>query len=101
MDLLIERMKKYGSLSLATRHSGQLGGIGAWAERQAHERIVSVHFVNTSGFGIIVAPHGGSDRRLPPQRLQSTAPQSFWTWPLRLLPKENPNDAQQGRTPSQ
>jgi uncharacterized oxidoreductase len=26
--------------------------------------LVSLHFVNSSGFGILVAPHGGSDRRL-------------------------------------
>ena len=30
----------------------------------AEQGLASVHFVNTSGFGILVAPFGGSDRRL-------------------------------------
>ena len=30
----------------------------------AERGLASVHFVNTSGFGILVAPFGGSDRRL-------------------------------------
>ena len=64
MDMLIDRVGKHGSVSLAIRNSGHLGRIGAWAEKLAHAGIVSVHFVNTSGFGILVAPHGGSDRRL-------------------------------------
>ena len=74
MDVLIERVKKYGSVSLAIRNSGHLGRIGAWAEKLAHERIVSVHFVNTSGYGILVAPHGGSDRRLSANPIAAGAP---------------------------
>ena len=63
-DLIMDRVGEHGSVSLAIRNSGHLGRIGAWAERLAHAGIVSVHFVNTSGFGILVAPHGGSDRRM-------------------------------------
>ena len=36
--------------------------------------LVSVHFVNTSGFGILVAPHGGSDRRLSANPIAAGAP---------------------------
>lgn len=74
MDLLAERVKKHGSVSLGIRNSGHLGRIGAWAERLARERIVSVHFVNTSGFGILVAPHGGSDRRLSANPIAAGTP---------------------------
>ena len=44
-------------------NSGHLGRIGAWPELLAGRGLASIHFVNTSGFGILVA-HGGSDRRL-------------------------------------
>ena len=37
-------------------------------------RLASFHFVNTSGFGILVAPHGGSDRRLSANPLAAGAP---------------------------
>ena len=34
----------------------------------------SIHFVNTSGFGILVAPHGGTDRRLSANPIAAGAP---------------------------
>ena len=74
MDMLIDRVGEHGSVSLAIRNSGHLGRIGAWAERLAHAGIVSVHFVNTSGFGILVAPHGGSDRRMSANPIAAGAP---------------------------
>jgi hydroxycarboxylate dehydrogenase B len=60
----IERAAREGMAVLAIRNSGHLGRIGAWAEQAAAAGLLSLHFVNTSGFGILVAPHGGSDRRL-------------------------------------
>ena len=36
--------------------------------------LASFHFVNTSGFGILVAPHGGSDRRLSANPLAAGVP---------------------------
>ena len=59
---------------MAIRNSGHLGRIGAWPEQLAAAGLVSVHFVNTSGFGILVAPFGGSDRRLSANPIAAGAP---------------------------
>jgi len=40
----------------------------------AAEGLVSMHFVNTSGFGMLVAPHGGSDRRLSANPIAAGVP---------------------------
>lgn len=64
MQLAMARARTFGFCVLGIRNSGHLGRIGAWAEQLATAGLASVHFVNTSGFGILVAPHGGSDRRL-------------------------------------
>jgi uncharacterized oxidoreductase len=59
----IAKAKQHGVALVALRNTGHLGRIGAWAEMAAAQGLVSMHFVNTSGFGMLVAPHGGSDRR--------------------------------------
>jgi uncharacterized oxidoreductase len=64
MAIAIEHAQKHGLCAIGIRNSGHLGRIGAWAEQLADAGLASFHFVNTSGFGILVAPHGGSDRRL-------------------------------------
>ncbi len=64
MQMLIDRVKNTGFAVAAIRNSAHLGRIGAWAEQLANAGFPSFHFVNTSGYGILVAPHGGSDRRL-------------------------------------
>ena len=64
MQLGAERAQRNGLCAIGIRNSGHLGRIGAWPEQLAKAGLASVHFVNTSGFGILVAPHGGSDRRL-------------------------------------
>ena len=64
LSMAIERAYAKGIAILAIKESGHLGRIGAWAELTVEKGMASVHFVNTSGFGILVAPHGGSDRRL-------------------------------------
>ena len=64
MEIAVARARAHGFSVTAIRNSGHLGRIGAWAEYLANAGLVSFHFVNTSGFGILVAPHGGSDRRL-------------------------------------
>jgi hydroxycarboxylate dehydrogenase B len=58
------RASRDGFVLVGLRNSGHLGRIGAWAEFLANRGFLSLHFVNSSGFGILVAPHGGSDRRL-------------------------------------
>ncbi len=74
MELAADRAHKHGMASLAIRNSGHLGRIGAWPELLAQRGLASVHFVNTSGFGILVAPHGGSDRRLSANPIAAGVP---------------------------
>jgi hydroxycarboxylate dehydrogenase B len=70
----VDLAKRDGIAVLAIRNSAHLGRIGAWAEQAVQAGLVSVHFVNTSGFGILVAPHGGSDRRLSANPIAAGVP---------------------------
>ncbi len=63
-QLGIEKAGKHGVAVIALRNAGHLGRIGDWAEMAAHNGMISLHFVNTSGAGMLVAPFGGIDRRL-------------------------------------
>ncbi len=74
MAIAAERAHAHGFAVMAIRNTGHLGRIGAWPEQLAAAGLVSVHFVNTSGFGILVAPHGGSDRRLSANPIAAGVP---------------------------
>jgi len=74
MDIAIAKARTSGVCALAIRNSGHLGRIGAWAEQTAQAGLASIHFVNTSGFGILVAPFGGTDRRLSANPIAAGAP---------------------------
>lgn len=74
MELAAERARLHGMAAMAIRNSGHLGRIGAWPELLAQRGYASIHFVNTSGFGILVAPHGGADRRLSANPIAAGAP---------------------------
>ncbi|HSV18355.1 MAG TPA: malate/lactate/ureidoglycolate dehydrogenase [Casimicrobiaceae bacterium] len=74
MKVAIGNARQSGICALGIRNSGHLGRIGAWAEQAAHAGLASIHFVNTSGFGILVAPFGGSDRRLSANPIAAGAP---------------------------
>jgi len=74
MDIAIGKARRSGVCALSIRNSGHLGRIGAWAEQCADAGLASIHFVNTSGFGILVAPFGGSDRRLSANPIAAGAP---------------------------
>lgn len=63
-DLACDLAGKFGLALVGLRNSGHLGRIGDWAERAVARGFLSLHFVNTSGGGILVAPYGGIDRRL-------------------------------------
>jgi uncharacterized oxidoreductase len=63
----IDKCKKNGLSMVALRNAGHIGRVGDWAEMGAEAGFVSVHFVNASG-SVLVAPFGGTERRL------STAP---------------------------
>ena len=64
MDLGIKKTKKNGHCILAIKNLGHIGRLGAWSEMAAKKNCVSILFTNTSGFGILMAPYGGLDRRL-------------------------------------
>lgn len=60
----IKKAARQGVSVIALRNAGHLGRIGDWAEMAAEDGMLSLHFVNTSGAGMLVAPFGGIDRRL-------------------------------------
>ena len=62
-DLGIAKAREHGLSVVAIRNSGHLGRIGDWPERAAEAGVASLHFVNTSGLGLLVAPFGSPDRR--------------------------------------
>jgi hydroxycarboxylate dehydrogenase B len=64
VKLGIEKAAKHGVAVIALRNTGHLGRIGDWPLLAAKAGLVSLHFVNTSGAGILVAPFGGIERRL-------------------------------------
>jgi uncharacterized oxidoreductase len=64
MRLGIDKSRRHGVAVVALRNPGHLGRIGDWAEMAARAGKIGLHFVNTSGVGILVAPVGGTERRL-------------------------------------
>ncbi len=58
----VERASQRGSAVVALRHSGHLGRIADWADQATRAGLVSIHFVNVTGAGL-VAPFGGRERR--------------------------------------
>ncbi len=70
----IAKARRQGVAVVALRNSGHLGRIGDWAEMAAHAGKVSLHFVNTSGGGILVAPFGGIQRRLSANPIAAGVP---------------------------
>ncbi len=64
MELAFEKTRKQGVGVVALRNSGHVGRVGHWAEMAVQNGYVSLHFVNTSGLGMLVAPVGGINRRL-------------------------------------
>jgi len=74
MKLGIDKAGGQGVAVVALRNSGHLGRIGDWAEMTAKAGKVSLHFVNTSGGGILVAPFGGSQRRLSANPIAAGVP---------------------------
>lgn len=77
----IQKAKQQGVAVVALRNCGHLGRIGDWPELAAKENLVSLHFVNTSGAGNLVAPHGGIERRLSANPIAAGVPRAG-TWPM-------------------
>jgi uncharacterized oxidoreductase len=76
MRLGIEKAKKHGVAVVALRHAGHLGQIGAWPLLVARAGLLSLHWVNTSGAGILVAPFGGINRRLSANPIAAGVPRA-------------------------
>jgi len=74
MHLGIAKSAKQGVAVIALRNSGHLGRIGDWALMAARAGKVSLHFVNTSGGGILAAPFGGVSRRLSANPIAAAVP---------------------------
>jgi uncharacterized oxidoreductase len=74
MQLGIEKSSKHGVAVVALRNSGHLGRIGDWPLMAAQAGKLSLHFVNTSGAGILVAPFGGIQRRLSANPIAAGVP---------------------------
>jgi uncharacterized oxidoreductase len=70
----IAKAAKGGAAVIALRNSGHLGQIGMWALMAADAGQLSLHFVNTSGAGILVAPTGGISRRLSANPIAAGVP---------------------------
>ncbi len=64
VNLGIAKCSRHGVAVIALRNSGHLGRIGAWPLQAARAGKLSIHFVNTTGAGILVTPFGGINRRL-------------------------------------
>lgn len=60
----VAKALREGIAVVALRNTGHLGRIGAWPLQAAEAGVASMHFVSTTGFGILVAPFGGRSRRL-------------------------------------
>lgn len=67
---------KQGVSVVGLRNCGHLGRIGDWAEQAARSGRISLHFVNTSGAGVLVAPWGGIDRRLSANPIAAGIPRA-------------------------
>ena len=64
MKLALGAAREHGIAVMHLSHSAHLGRIGDYPAMAVDAGFLSVHFVNTHGGGRIVAPHGGSDRRM-------------------------------------
>jgi uncharacterized oxidoreductase len=74
MKLALGKAQRQGLAVVALRNSGHLGRIGDWAIQAVNAGLVSLHFVNTTGVGILVPPYGGIQRRLSANPIAAGVP---------------------------
>jgi uncharacterized oxidoreductase len=74
MRLGITKAERHGVAVIALRNAGHLGRIGDWPAQVAAAGLLSLHFVNTTGAGILVAPFGGINRRLSANPIAAGVP---------------------------
>lgn len=70
----LAKADRHGVAVVALRNAGHLGRIGDWPLMAAQAGKLSLHFVNTTGAGILVAPHGGINRRLSANPIAAGVP---------------------------
>jgi uncharacterized oxidoreductase len=70
----IDKCRRHGVAVVALRNTGHLGRIGDWPLMAAEAGQISLHFVNTTGAGILVAPFGGINRRLSANPIAAGVP---------------------------
>lgn len=74
MQMGIAKARTDGACILSMKRCGHLGRIGEFMEMAADAGLVSFSFTNTHGGGVLVAPHGGCERRLSANPLGGAAP---------------------------
>ena len=74
LTLGIEKAKRDGACILSLRCSGHLGRVGEFMEMAAEAGLAAFAMTNTHGGGILVAPHGGCERRLSANPILGGAP---------------------------
>ena len=84
MELLAHKTKHAGIGMVAIRRVGHTGRQGAWAEQLAAHGLISLHFLNTTGIGMMAAPFGGTDRRLSPSPIAMCVPRPGDAPPILL-----------------
>lgn len=72
--LAIAKTQEEGVCILTIRRAGHLGRIGEFMEMAAEAGLVCFSLTNTHGGGVIVAPHGGRERRLSANPYAAGAP---------------------------
>lgn len=72
--MAITKAKEHGICALTIRRSGHLGRIGEFMEMAAADGMAAFALTNTHGGGVLVAPHGGRERRLSANPLGGGAP---------------------------
>ena len=98
MRLGIEKCARHGVAVIALRNTGHLGRIGDWPLMAAEAGKLSLHFVNTSGAGILVAPFGGTKRRLSANPIAAGIPMAGGSpHPARHLGLHHCGGQDQGR----
>lgn len=74
MELAIPRARRDGICVISLRRSGHLGRVGEFMEMAASAGLTGFGFTNTHGGGVLVAPHGGCERRLSANPIVGGAP---------------------------
>jgi uncharacterized oxidoreductase len=72
--LAIAKTQAEGVCILTIRRAGHLGRIGEFMEMAAEAGLICFSLTNTHGGGVIVAPHGGRERRLSANPYAAGAP---------------------------